>query len=98
MKFDRERFITVTLRWYDDSTVTRDVYRFDEAGIYYTNDNIHDSRSTWCSYSDDIVIDYEGKTYKLTYEEVKYFLPKAIEEKYSDTAGDNYIDLDDIIM
>lgn len=92
-----KKFITVTLRWLDhDNTVTRDVYRFDEAGIYYTNDNIHDSRSTWCSYSDNIVIDYEGETYKLTYEEVKDFLPKAIEEKYAD--GDNYIDLDDIIM
>lgn len=97
MEFDREKFITVTLRWlYDGNTVTRDVYRFDEAGIYYTNDNIDDNRSTWCSYDDYIVIDYEGETYKLTYEEVKDFFPKAIEEKYAD--GDNYIDLDDIIM
>ena len=96
MEFDKERFITVTLRWLDTgNTVVRDVYKFDDRGIYYTREY---SLAIWCSYSDNVVIDYEDETYELKYSAVKDFLPKAIEEKYSDTAGNDYIDLDDIIM
>ena len=95
MEFDKNKFITVELDWGYRTSGLRDVYKFDEMGIYYTNINDSYGTSTWCSYNSDTKVIYDGKTYPLNYRTMSKLIPEEIEKKYG---AEDYIELDDIVL
>lgn len=96
MEFDKNKFITVELDWGWRITSPRDVYKFDEVGIYYTNINDSYDGSSWCSYDRGTNVIYNGKKYPLSYAAMSELIPAEIEKKYS--VEDDYIELDDIVL
>lgn len=96
MEFDKNKFITVELDWGYRTSGPRDVYMFDNMGIYYTNIDDTYGGSTWCSYDSGTKVRYDGKIYPLNYHTMSKLIPEEIEKKYS--ASDDYIELDDIVL
>lgn len=96
MEFDKNKFITVELDWGYRTSGPRDVYKFDEIGIYYTNIDDTYGGSTWCSYDSGTKVRYDGKTYPLNYHTMSELIPAEIEKKYG--AEEDYIELDDIVL
>jgi len=96
MEFDKNKFITVELDWGYRTSSPRDVYKFDDMGIYYTNIDDSYGGSTWCSYSSGTEVLYNGKRYPLNYRTMSELIPAEIEKKYG--AEEDYIELDDIVL
>lgn len=96
MEFDKNKFITIQLDLGYKTSGPRDVYMFDNMGIYYTNIDDSYGGSTWCSYSSRIEVLYNGKRYPLNYRTMSELIPAEIEKKYG--AEEDYIELDDIVL
>lgn len=96
MEFDKNKFITVELYWGHRISGLRDVYKFDEIGIYYTNIRASYDGSTWCSYDAGTKVLYDGKKYPLNFDTMSELIPTEIEKKYG--VADDYIELDDIVL
>lgn len=97
MEFEQNRFITVTII-FDNSgnrCTDRDVYAFTKRGIEYTDECYRRCHSSWCSYSYSTSIEYQGKIYQLTYENMAKYFPEWIKEKYD---AEDYIELDDLVL
>jgi hypothetical protein len=99
MEFYQNKFITVTILFdygRGSTCKDRDIYAFSDRGIEYTDDCYKRCHSLWCSYRESTLIEYQGKTYSLTYTNMATYFPKWISEKYD--VADDYIELDDIVL
>lgn len=98
MEFDQNRFITVAVIFdngHGSRYTGRDVYAFTERGIEYTDECFYRCHSRYCSYKESTLIEYQGKTYPLTYTNMSRYFPEWISEKYD---NEDYIELDDLLL
>lgn len=98
MEFDESRFITVTVMFdngHGNIYTGRDIYAFTTRGIEYTEECYHRCHCKWCPYRESTLIEYQGKTYPLTYTNMSTYFPQWISEKYD---NEDYIELDDLIL